>query len=372
MLRKPISPRGGPNKKPEVAAGTPTPQQSARNAALRYVSDRTPGIRREADGQDFRYVDAAGHVVRAADTLARIKSLAIPPAWREVWICPLANGHLQATGRDARGRKQYRYHPAWRRERDATKYARMIAFGHALPRIRARVAHDLALPGMPKDKLLATIVRLLELTLIRVGNEEYARENRSYGLTTMRNRHVAVEGATVRFYFRGKSGKRHKIDVTDRRLARIVKHCRDLPGYELFEYVDDDGNVASIDSADVNDYLHAIAGDDFTAKDFRTWNGTVLAATALLSCAQFTSDAEAKRNVVDAVNAVSQLLGNTRAVCRQCYIHPAVIDCYLGGTLQQQLIRTPGAKTARRDDALKPEEAAVLAFLETVLAADAA
>lgn len=346
----------------------PSPVESARKAALRYVSDRQPGIRRVRSGKGFRYVLPDGTTLRDADELRRIRSLSIPPAWRDVWICPLANGHLQATGRDVKGRKQYRYHSAWRAERDTTKYTKMIAFGHALPRLRARVAEDLALPGLPKEKVLATIVRLLETTLIRIGNEEYARSNHSFGLTTMRNRHVAIEGATVHFYFRGKSGKKHAIDVTDRRLAHIVKRCRDLPGYELFEYLDEQGMVSSVTSADVNAYLREIAGEEFTAKDFRTWNGTVLAATALLEFEAFTSESQAKHNINDAIEVVSGMLGNTKAICRKCYVHPAVIEAYLAGTLKEGLLSVKKETNDVSTGALGKQEQAVLAFLEGLLA----
>lgn len=344
-----------------------SPEESARKASLRYVSDSKPGIRRLRSGKGFRYVMPDGSTLRDAGELRRIQSLAIPPAWKNVWICQHANGHLQATGQDAKGRKQYRYHPAWRAERDATKYARMIAFGHALPGLRARVAEDLAQPGLPKEKVLATIVRLLETTLIRVGNEEYARENQSFGLTTLRVEHVQVDGATVHFGFRGKSGKRHAIDVKDKRLAHIVRRCRDLPGYELFQYLDENGEANTIDSLDVNEYLHRIAGEGFTAKDFRTWNGTLLAALALLDCGEFSNQTQAKRNINDAITAVSQQLGNTRAICRKCYVHPAVIECYLAGTLAEQVVLSE--KRVAREGALKPEEAAVLAFLERLVGA---
>ena len=257
------------------------PVKAAQQAGLRWMCDDVPGIRRVRAGKGFRYVGADGKAVRDAATLARIRKLVIPPAWRDVWICPSPDGHVQATGRDARGRKQYRYHDQWRQKRDETKYDKMLLFGLALPKIRARVDEDLALPGLPRDKVLATVVRLLETTLIRVGNEEYARANGSFGLTTLRSRHVDVAGSTIRFHFRGKSGKRHRVAVHDRRLARIIRRCQDLPGHELFQYVDDDGALHPIDSQDVNDYLKEITHQDITAKDFRTWNGTVLAAAAL-------------------------------------------------------------------------------------------
>ncbi len=335
---------------------TPTPAPSdtvatARAAGLRFVRDDRPGIRRVRRGKGFRYVAADGSPVRDAETLARIRSLAIPPAWRDVWICPLANGHLQATGRDERGRKQYRYHPRWRAVRDETKYDRVVAFGQALPRLRARVEADLAQPGLPRSKVLATVVRLLEATLARVGNEEYAKANGSFGLTTLRNRHVAVNGSTVHFAFTGKSGVRHTIDVRDARLARIVRRCRDLPGQLLFQYVDEAGETRGVDSADVNEYLREAAREEFTAKDFRTLAGTVLAARALCEAGACNSQAEAKRNVVAAIESVARRLGNTTAVCRKCYVHPAVVEAYLEGTLAEGL----GERAA--------EEESVLAFL---------
>lgn len=309
------------------------PVASARCAGLRYVSDARPGITRRRAGKGFRYVGPDGKPVRDRNTLARIRSLVIPPAWKDVWICPTAHGHLQATGRDARGRKQSRYHPRWRQVRDQTKYGRMILFGSCLPAIRERIEQDLARPGLPREKVLAAILRIMELTLIRVGNEEYARENHSYGLTTLRGRHVQVEGATVHLNFRGKSGKRHSIEFHDRRLARIVRRCHDIPGYELFEYLDDEGQPHTIDSADVNDYLREISGQDFTAKDFRTWAGTVLACLNLRELEPFESATQAKKNIVQAVKSVAERLGNTPAVCRKCYIHPLVLESYLAGSL---------------------------------------
>jgi len=337
----------------------PDPEASAFAAGLRYTSDAQPGIRRRRHGKQFVYLDASGEPLHDRATLARIRALAIPPAWTDVWICPSPRGHLQATGRDARGRKQYRYHPRWRAVRDETKYEHLIAFGEALPRIRERVAHDLALPGLPREKVLATIVRLLEATHIRVGNEEYARQNRSFGLTTLRNRHVAVAGEEVRFAFRGKSGKQHAIALHNRTLARIVRRLRDLPGYELFQYLDDEGKRQSIDSADVNDYLRAIAGQAFTAKDFRTWAGTLAAAQALTAAGAFSSQTEAKQKTVAAVKTVAEELGNTPAVCRACYVHPAVIEAYLAGRLAERLARQGG----HAPHGLAPEEAALLRLL---------
>ena len=309
------------------------PIVSAKKAGLRYVSDQRPGIRRIGTGKSFRYIKAGGGIVRDAPTLNRIRALVIPPAWRDVWICPDPEGHLQAVGRDARGRKQYRYHPQWREVRDSTKFDRMAIFGKVLPKIRKTVSRDLKRPGLPKEKVLATIVRLLETTLIRVGNEEYTRQNGSFGLTTLRNHHVDVTGAKVNFYFRGKSGVRHAISVKDAHLAKIVRRLRDLPGYELFQYVDEDGETRSIGSADVNEYLRAVTSEDFTAKDFRTWAGTILAIEALCRCKDFTTQKQAKKNIVKAIEDVAQRLGNTVAVCRKCYVHPAVFDAYMSHTL---------------------------------------
>ncbi len=330
-----------------------------------------PGIRRIRSGSGFRYVDAGGRTIRDEDALGRIRSLAIPPAWTDVWICPRPDGHLQATGRDARGRKQYRYHPRWRDVRDETKYGRMNAFGLALPRVRARVARDLARPGLPREKVLAAVVRLLETTLIRVGNEEYARANGSFGLTTMRDRHARISGATVRFEFRGKSGVRRAVDLHDRRLARIVRRCRDVPGQELFQYLDPDGRRHSVDSTEVNDYLRRIAGREFTAKDFRTWYGTVLAARALQEFQGFDRKTQAKKKIVRAIDQVAVRLGNTRAVCRKCYVHPAVLEAYLDRTLSQTLKRCGEGLTQISRRRLSAEEAAVLAFLEKRLDAEA-
>jgi DNA topoisomerase-1 len=347
------------------------PVAAARLARLRYVSDTTPGIRRKRAGTGFSYRRPDGTLVHDAETLRRIRSLAIPPAWTDVWVCTVPNGHLQATGRDAKGRKQYRYHPRWRAVRDETKYTRLIAFGEALPRIRAQVEKDLKRPGLPREKVLATVVRLLETTLIRVGNAEYAKTNKSYGLTTMRNRHVDVEGATVRFHFRGKSGIDHSIDINDRRLANIVTRCKELPGAELFQYIDD-GQRQTIDSGDVNAYLHDITGDDFTAKDFRTWAGTLLAAMALEEFEAFDSETQAKRNVVQAIERVAERLGNTPSVCRKCYVHPAVLDAYLEGTMLEAVKQRAEQEIADALPGLKPEEGAVLAFLQQRLALEMA
>jgi DNA topoisomerase-1 len=299
---------------------------------LRYTSDGQPGFRRALRGKHFVFRDTRGRLIRDAGVIQRIRKLAIPPAYQDVWICPHPNGHLQATGRDARGRKQYRYHPQWRAHRDATKFDRMLEFGDALPRIRRRVAKDLRIGGLPKEKVLATIVRLLECTLIRVGNEEYARANGSFGLTTLRDRHVELKSGTLLLGFRGKSGIEQRALVTDRRIARIVRDCRDIPGQELFQWVDENGERRPIDSSDVNDYLREASGGSFTAKDFRTWFATV-EALALLRKARAGSANDAKKQVLDTVKAVSAKLGNTPAICRKCYIHPEVLSAHEAGRL---------------------------------------
>jgi DNA topoisomerase-1 len=310
------------------------PVESARAAALRYVSDLSPGIRRKRAGTAFSYVATDGRIIREPETLRRIKRLVIPPAWTDVWICPHPRGHLQATGRDARGRKQYRYHPRWREVRDAVKYDRMLGFAEALPRIRQQTDQHLELSGMPREKVLATVVRLLEETRIRVGNEEYRKENGSFGLTTLRNRHVDVIGSEVRFTFRGKSGKQHRVELHDRRLARIIKRFLEIPGHELFQYMDDNGEVKAIESADVNDYIREISGEDFTAKDFRTWAGTILAARFLRDADAQPDTRATKKELVRAIARVAGELGNTPAVCKKGYIHPAVIGAYLDGALK--------------------------------------
>jgi DNA topoisomerase I len=334
------------------------PVESARSAGLRYVSDRSPGIQRKASSHGFRYYRPDGRLIRHPGELTRIVRLAVPPAWRGVWICPDPRGHVQATGRDARGRKQYRYHSEWRQTRDETKFDRLPAFAAALPTIRTRIAADLARPGLPREKVLATIVRLLETSLIRVGNDEYARDNGSFGLTTLRNRHVKVEGSSLRFEFRGKSRIHHSVSVTDRRVARIVKNCRDLPGQELFQYLDEDGHRHSVGSGDVNDYLRDVTGEDFTAKDFRTWAGTVLAFVAV--CELKLPETPAPKHVVRVIDAVAGILGNTRAVCRKSYIHPGVIDACTSDTID-----VAGAlREARRGrEGLSADECAVLAIL---------
>jgi len=349
------------------------PLESAIEAGLRYVTDQKPGIRRHRSGKGFRYVRPDGTSVRDEPTLRRIKSLVIPPAWTDVWITTDPRGHLQVTGRDVKGRKQYRYHPRWRAVRDETKYERMLAFGAALPTIRARVDADLARPGLPREKVLATVVRLLEATLIRVGNEEYARENRSYGLTTLRNRHVDVHGTELRFEFRGKSGKDHQVSVRDRRLAGVIRRLQELPGQEIFQYVNGDGSRHTVDSDDVNAYLREIAGLDFSAKDFRTWAGTVLCAVALRNLEGCSSETEAKRNVAQVIKTVAQQLGNTPAVCRSCYVHPAVIEAYFESYDRAPLAKALGqrlkATAENGDQNLADDEAAVMRLLRRRLGA---
>jgi DNA topoisomerase I len=333
---------------------------AAEEVGLRYVSDDRPGYRRRAKSSVFEYLDAEGKLIRDEQRLLRIKRLAIPPAWTDVWICPSPNGHIQATGRDARGRKQYRYHDRWREMRDENKFQRLADFAKGLPRIRRRVAQDMRLPGLPRQKVLATVVRLLERTFIRVGNEEYARDNKSFGLTTMKNRHARVVGASVRFRFRGKSGRQHELDVTDRRIAKIVANCQDLPGQDLFQYVNDNGEVQDVTSQDVNGYLREISGEDFTAKDFRTWAGTLLAVLALNAEDRAKTEKQAKANVKAAVCAVAELLGNTPAICRKCYVHPAVLEAYLSKT------GVPGMTEAMKKSGssrLRSAERAVLRFL---------
>jgi DNA topoisomerase-1 len=345
-----------------MRSGSKNPLISARQAGLVYTTDEGPGIRRTGKGPSFRYLGVHGKPVGQRD-LARIRSLVIPPAWKDVWICPNPRGHLQATGRDARGRKQYRYHPKWREVRDTTKYGRLIEFARALPRIRQRTEADLRAPGLPRAKVLAAVVRLLEKTFIRVGNEEYARTNRSYGLTTMRDGHVKIRGSRVQFIFRGKSGVAHELELDDRRLARIVKQCRDLPGQELFQYRDERGRVVDIGSSDVNAYLQDVTGEEFTSKDFRTWAGTVLALTLLRECEAVDSERLAKKNIVAAIEQVASRLGNTRAVCRKCYVHPAVIESYLDGSLLKLGPRR--ARTvARAVGKLTESETAVLGLLQ--------
>jgi DNA topoisomerase-1 len=334
--------------------------EAAEEAGLHYVSDDRPGYTRKTRDGDFEYLDTQSKRIRDEQRLLRIKRLAIPPAWTDVWICSSPTGHIQATGRDARGRKQYRYHERWRELRDENKFGRLADFAKALAKIRRRVGEDMRLPGLPRPKVLATVVRLLERTFIRVGNEEYARENKSFGLTTMKNRHVKVIGPQLRFRFRGKSGRQHEVDVMDRRIARIVSKCQDLPGQDLFQYVSDDGEARNVTSQDVNDYLREITNENFTAKDFRTWAGTVLTAIALNAQGGFNTKKQGKTNVKTALCAVAQLLGNTPAICRKCYVHPAIVEAYLSGSQMAGLAEAIGTSDNMN---LRAVEAAVLKFL---------
>ena len=344
--------RNGKAIEPAVAADS---AEAAEEAGLRYVNDEQPGYSRRAKRKDFEYLDTEGKPIRDEQRLLRIKRLTIPPAWTDVWICPSPNGHIQATGRDARGRKQYRYHERWREARDENKFDRLAQFAKALPNIRRRVARDLKLPGLPREKVLATIVRLLERTFIRIGNEEYARENKSFGLTTFKNRHVKVL-----FQFRGKSGRQHEVDVTDRRVAKVIAKCQDLPGQDLFQYLEEGGEVREVSSQDVNEYLRQIAGEDFTAKDFRTWGGTVLAAIALSKQEEFQTKKQATSNIKTAICAVAELLGNTPAVCRKCYVHPIIVQAYLNRT---RIAGLNGAREGLEAPNLRAAERAVLKFL---------
>lgn len=340
-----------------IHAARPDPRASARAAGLRYASDDRPGITRRRAGRGFSYRHPSGALAREAATLVRIRALAIPPAWTDVWICPEPNGHVQATGRDARGRKQHRYHARWRTGREEAKFERILAFAEVLPRIRERCDADLARPGLPPEKVLAAVVRLLELTLIRVGNDEYARLNRSFGLTTLKVRHAQVNGTSIRFRFRGKSGRKHEVGLRDRRLAAVVKRCQELPGQELFQYVGDDGEPRDVTSDDVNVYLRDASGADVTAKDFRTWAGTVLAYRALRALDPGPDARATKRNVVEAVRITADRLGNTPAVARRSYVHPAVLEAYLDGSIGGALLeaaeegsRPPSATDASEED----------------------
>jgi DNA topoisomerase-1 len=345
-------------------------QEAAEHAGLRYVSDDGPGITRLRRGQRFSYVMPDGQPVRDSKVLERISKLAIPPAYENVWICPRANGHLQASGRDAKGRKQYRYHDQFRAVRDGTKYEHVLVFAKVLPKIRVTVDEHMSLRGLPREKVLATVVHLMETTLIRVGNSQYAQDNKSYGLSTMQTRHVAIEGSELRFSFKGKSGKQWRLSIRDRRVARIVKAAQELPGQHLFQYLDLDGVRHEVTSGDINRYLKEISGAEITSKDFRTWTGTVLAAVALTELGNAETTADANRNIRTTVEAVSSILGNTPAVCRKCYIHPEVIESYLAGALRLRVMAA-----ADDDDAagrLVPEEQAVLRFLKRRLTRESA
>ncbi len=340
------------------------PRDAAETAGLTYVSDEEPGIRRRKSGTGFTYLKPDGKKIEDKATLDRIRSLAIPPAYTDVWICAKANGHIQATGRDVKGRKQYRYHPAFREVRESTKYERMLEFARGLPAIRETIDEHMRRRGLPREKVLATVVHLLENTLIRVGNEDYAKQNKSYGLTTLRDPHVKVEGAELRFQFKGKSGKTWKLQVKDRRIAKIVKACQDLPGQDLFQYLDENGERQSVTSSDVNAYLKEITGRDITAKDFRTWAGTVLAALALAEFEQFDSEAKAKKNIRAAIEQVAARLGNTPTICRKCYVHPEVFTCYLEGGLLLEVKKQVEEELREELPSLRPEEAAVLTLLQ--------
>ncbi len=338
------------------------PVASAKAAGLRYVRETTSGFTRKRAGSGFVFLDLNGKPIRDEEHLKRIRSLVIPPAWERVWICPRAEGHLQAVGYDAKGRKQYRYHPVYAHFRNHTKFGKMPEFGKALPRIRHQAQHDLAKPGLPREKVLATVVRLLETTYIRIGNTEYAKQNKSFGLTTLRDRHVKVEDGTVRFRFRGKSSQDHDIAVHDKRLARIVRECQDLPGYELFQYVDANGDQHTIDSNDVNAYLREISGADFTAKDFRTWSGTVQAALELAEIGPAENETQLKHNVASAIKTVAGRLGNRPATCRKYYVHPAVLDAYADGTLFS-CVKPPDGEFVPSGETLHPEEQCVLRLI---------
>ena len=347
-----------------TSTGSPEHIDSAKAAGLRYVTDAMPGITRKRRGKGFAYVTPDGRAVRERQAIQRFRSLVIPPAWTNVWICPIENGHLQVTARDARGRKQYRYHPRFREQRDGTKFERLFDFGEVIWRIREAVERDVALEGLPRRKVLATLVWLLERTFIRVGTEELSRINKSYGLTTLRKKHVEVDGSELRFEFRGKSGVEHAVTVDDARIAHIVQRCHDLRGEVLFKYVDDDGKRREIEAADVNDYLAEITGGEVTAKDFRTWAGTMIAAEYLRSIGPAHTLKQANKNVVAAIDHTAERLGNTRAVCRKYYIHPTLIAAYLDGDVlpptrrQRVKVRRPGGK-------LRRHEAEVLGFLRS-------
>ena len=335
---------------------------------LRYVTDDMPGISRCRRGRGFSYHEPDGRFIKPGRKRARLEALVIPPAWKDVWICPSPNGHILATGRDDKGRKQYIYHPRWTEQQEEAKFDRVLAFGRVLQDLRETVDRDMRRRGLVKTRVVATVVNLLETTLIRVGNTEYERANKSYGLTTLKNRHIDVDGDRLRFQFKGKSGKEVDLDVRDRRLARTVRQIQELPGQAIFQYLDDDGERQTVSSSDVNDYLRDVTGDDFTAKDFRTWAGTVLAAWSLNEFAEFDSDAAAKRNITQAIKTVARRLGNTPTVCRRSYVHPEVLNAYLDGTLVQVLQDRVERELVGKLPRLRPEEAAVLAFLQKRLA----
>jgi len=340
---------------------------SAAAAGLRYVSDAMPGIRRHRHGRGFTYIGPDGAVIRARDSLKRFRSLVIPPAWTDVWICPHEDGHLQVTARDARGRKQYRYHPHFRQQRDGTKFERMFEMSEILWKIRERVESDVTLPGLARNKIMATVVWLLETTLIRIGSDEYRKANKSFGLTTLRRRHVAVVGSEMRFEFKGKSGIQHAVSVADKRIARIVQRCQELRGEELFKYIDDDGKRQQVDAEDVNAYLQEITGREITAKDFRTWAGTMLTAETLRAIGPAKNKKEAEKNIVSAVDITAKRLGNTRSVCRKYYIHPVLIEAYLDGSVLPPMPDRPWSKRKSTGPTLRQHEMDVLGFIKARL-----
>lgn len=340
----------------------------AKTAGLRYITDAKPGFSRKKSGKNFVFYDASGKVIKDKDEVQRIKSLAIPPAYKNVWISPFANGHIQATGIDAKGRKQYRYHANWRNVRDAAKFSHILEFGEKLPEIRRVAAKHMAQNGLTRDKVLATVVTLLEKTLIRVGNDEYAKSNESYGLTTLKDKHVEIKGQAMHFKFKGKSGKEWNLKLSDRRIANVLKKCEEIEGQELLKYVDDDGNVRDVTSSDVNAYLREITGEDFTAKDYRTWSGTVLAAMALQEYSNYDTTAQAKKNVIAAIDNVSKKLGNTPTICRKCYVHPEVLSSYLDGSFVEQISSKIDETLKKKYDTLTVEEILVLVFLKKRLA----
>ncbi|MCX8255075.1 DNA topoisomerase I [Beijerinckiaceae bacterium RH AL1] len=345
-------------------------EEAAEAAGLVYVSDEDAGITRKRSGKGWRYIDPKGRTIRDYWERKRIDKIAVPPAYTDVWICPDPNGHIQATGRDDRGRKQYRYHPKWTEARDTAKYERMVGFARLLPDIRARVAADMRRHGLPREKVAATLVALLEKTLIRVGNEDYARENKSFGLTTLRNRHLEIDGSSLRFDFKGKSGKMWNLDLRDRRVAKVVRSIQELPGQKLFQYLDDDGKRQPVSSSDVNAYLREITGEDVTAKDFRTWAGTVLASLALAEFETVDSQSARKKNVKAAIESVAKRLGNTPTICRKCYVHPRVLDSYLDGTMLESIKQEVEDELGDHAHKLRPEEAAVLGLLSRRIGRD--
>lgn len=342
-------------------------RDAAEEAGLFYVSDKGPGISRRKCGKGFSYAAPDGGKIETVSELTRIRALAIPPAWSDVWICPRKNGHIQATGRDAKGRKQYLYHPDFREVRESAKYQHITTFVRLLPTIRAQVAKHMAMPGLGREKVLATVVHLLESTLIRIGNEDYAKQNRSHGLTTLHDRHVTIDGAELRFQFKGKSGKTWRLGLKDRRVAKVVRACQELPGQDLFQYLDQDGSRHGITSSDVNAYLRDIAGENITAKDFRTWAGTLLAALALQEFEAFDSEAGAKRNVKAAIERVASRLGNTPTICRKCYVHPEILNTYVEGSLLLNIKERAEQELRQNLAKLRPEEAAVASLLESRL-----